>query len=317
MTHMLAAGSPLDHVFQWTYARMHVNAPNTVLTPDSTITLLSNHIAMQVLAVLVLLVFFPLFARSRKTGDPVKDMTPRGMRNAIETLCAMIRDNMVRPALGEHTDRFVPYIWSVFFYIFIINLLGLLPLEPLTRGLVRSFFPDAHHGIGGAATGNIWTTGTLAICTLFMIVFNGLRINGMAFIKHFFQGPIFIAPLIAVLEVIGLFAKCFALTVRLFANMIAGHILLAVLLSFVGMSYAAMGAGFAFGIGVVVVLVGTAFNLLELFVAFLQAFIFAFLTTMFIGQAVVIHHEHHDDHEQGHEHEHGHGHEGHAHAAAH
>lgn len=313
MIPMLASGSPLDHVYQWTYKRLAVDAPDSVMTPGGTITLLSNHIAMQIIAALVLLLLFPIIARASRTDNIVNDLTPRGMKNAIEFLCGMIRDNIARPALGEYTDRFIPYIWTVFFYIFIINLLGLIPFEPVTRGFIHSIFPDAHHGIGGAATGNIWTTGTLAVCTLFMIVFNGLRINGMAFVKHFFQGPIFIAPLIAFLEVIGLFAKCFALTVRLFANMIAGHILLAVLLSFVGMSYAAMGAGFATGIGIVVVFVGTAFNLLELFVAFLQAFIFTFLTTMFIGQAVVIHHEHHDDHD----HEHGHEHHDHAHAAAH
>ena len=130
-----------------------------------------------------------------------------------------------------------------------------------------------------------------------MIVVNGLRYNGMAYIRHFFQGPAFVAPLIAFLEIIGLVAKCFALTVRLFANMVAGHVLLAVLLSFISLSYAALGAGAAAGIGVVVVLASVAFNLLELFVAFLQAFIFTFLTTLFIGQAVVIHHgEDHREH---------------------
>ena len=121
---------------------------------------------------------------------------------------------------------------------------------------------------------------------------NGLRYNGVAYVKHFFQGPVYIAPLIAFLEIVGLVAKCFALTVRLFANMVAGHVLLAVLLSFVGLSYLALGAGVATGIGILVVLTSVAFNLLEVFVAFLQAFIFTFLTTLFIGQAVVIHHEH-------------------------
>jgi F-type H+-transporting ATPase subunit a len=125
-----------------------------------------------------------------------------------------------------------------------------------------------------------------------MIVFNGFRYNGMAYVRHFFQGPVFIAPLIAFLEVVGLVAKCFALTVRLFANMVAGHVLLAVLMSFISLSYQALGTAAALGIGIVVVLSSVAFNLLELFVAFLQAFIFTFLTTLFIGQAVVIHPEH-------------------------
>jgi len=97
--------------------------------------------------------------------------------------------------------------------------------------------------------------------------------------------------------IIGLVAKIFALTVRLFANMVAGHVLLAVLLSFIFVVGAASFAA-GIGVGIVVVLVSVAFNMLELFVAFLQAFIFTFLTTLFIGQAVVLHHN-------GHEEEHG------------
>jgi len=306
---VLASGSPMDHVYQWVYQRAHVADSNNSLwlgpieiplTPNGTVTVVSNQIVMQLIAVLLLLLVIPRCARVRSSGDAVNDLTPRGLGNFFESICAYFRDTVARPILGEHADRFLPYIWTAFFYILFINLLGLLPLEGVTRPLVKSVYPSAHHGIGGAATGNMWMTATLASCTLVMIVVNGLRFNGMDFIKHFFQGPIFIAPLIAFLEVIGLFAKCFALTVRLFANMVAGHVLLAVLLSFIGLSYTALGTGMATGIGIVVVLTSVAFNLLELFVAFLQAFIFTFLTTLFIGQAVVIHHEEH-----GHEHEHG------------
>ena len=307
---LLAASNPMDHVYQWAYQHYPVGTPDNVFTPNGQITLVSNHIVMQVGAAVLLILLIPLFARIRRTGNVVNDLTPRGFGNALEAICSYLRDNVAKPTLGEHTDRFIGYVWTAFFYVFFVNLLGLLPLEPITKGLVKSIYPEAHHGVGGAATGNIWTTGTLATCTLIMIVVNGLRLNGFAYIKHFFQGPIFIAPMIAVLEVIGLFAKCFALTVRLFANMVAGHVLLAVLLSFIGLSYGALGTGPAAGIGIVVVLVSTAFNLLELFVALLQAYIFTFLTTLFIGQAVVIHHEHHDDH---HEHDEEHAHAAHAH----
>ncbi len=303
MNPLLMASSPMDHVYQWIYQRAHIGTWDSVFTPGGTITVVSNHIIMQVIAVLLLVLVIPRCARVGKTGDAVEDLTPRGMRNLIETICAYFRDTVARPILGEHTDRFIPYIWTAFFYILFVNLLGLLPLEPVTRGLVHRVYPDAHHGFGGSATGNIWVTGTLAACTLFMIVINGLRTNGTAYLKHFFQGPVFIAPLIAFLEVIGIFAKCFALTVRLFANMVAGHVLLAVLMSFISLSYLALGVGVASGIGIVVVLVSVAFNLLEIFVAFLQAFIFTFLTALFIGQAVVIHHEHHEEH--GHESAHG------------
>lgn len=288
----LAESDPLSHVYQWSYQKLPLGVEVPYAIPGGEITLLSNHIIMQIIAALLLMLLIPRFVRMRDSGDSVSDLTPHGFGNFFESICAYFRDTVARPALGEHTDRFIPYIWSVFFYILFINLLGLLPLEPITRGMVQSVFPNAHHGIGGSATGNIWVTGSLAGCTLLMIVVNGLRINGMAYVKHFFQGPALIAPFIAVLEVIGLMAKCFALTVRLFANMVAGHVLLAVLLSFISMSYYAMGWGPATGIGIVVVAAGVAFNLLEVFVAFLQAFIFAFLTTIFIAQAVVIHHDH-------------------------
>lgn len=293
---LLATSGPLDHVYQWVYQRLPVGTSDSLLTPDGKITLVSNHIIMQIIAALLLILLIPRFARMRDTGDMVADLTPRGFGNFIESICGYFRETVVRPALHEHTDRFIPYIWTAFFYILFVNLLGLLPLEPLTRGVVRSVYPHAHHGFGGSATGNIWVTGTLAGCTLCMVVVNGFRYNGLKYIKHFFQGPIFIAPLIAVLEVVGVVAKCFALTVRLFANMVAGHVLLAVLLSFISLSYVALGPGAATGIGIVVVLVSVAFNLLEIFVAFLQAFIFTFLTTLFIGQAVVIHANHEEEH---------------------
>lgn len=298
-TAFLAASSPLDHVYQWTYQKLGVGAPDTVFTPDGEITLLSNHVIMQIIAVLVLVLLIPRFARMQDTGSPIRDLTPRGFGNFIESICAYFRDAVARPVLHEHTDRFIPYIWTAFFYVLCVNLLGLLPLEPLTRGVVRNVFTDAHHGFGGSATGNLWVTGTLACCTLLMIVVNGLRIGGMRYLAHFCPGPLWLAPLLVPVEIIGLIAKIFALSVRLFANMVAGHVLLAVLLSFVSVSYVALGLGAATGIGVLVVLVSVAFNLLEIFVAFLQAFIFAFLTALFISQAVMVHHEHEEEHGAG------------------
>jgi F-type H+-transporting ATPase subunit a len=175
------------------------------------------------------------------------------------------------------------------------NLLGFIPLGEII-GLL-SGGKLAHYG--GTATGNVWVTGTLAVCTLTMIVVNGLRINGLAYVKHFFMGPFPINILIAVCEIIGLGAKSFALAVRLFANMCAGHILLAVLLSFIAMAGAA-GTGVGLAIAVPVVLGSVAIYMLEIFVAFLQAFIFTFLSCVFIGMAVNIHHE---DHEESHGHE--------------
>ncbi|MHC4697844.1 MAG: F0F1 ATP synthase subunit A [Planctomycetota bacterium] len=299
---ILAASDPMNHVYQWVYQRLPVTDADTVFTPGGSITLVSNHVIMQIIAVLLLVLVIPRCMRMRDTGDSIRDLTPRGLGNFFESICAYFRNTIARPVLGEHTDAFIPYIWTAFFYVLFVNLLGLLPLEPLTRGLIKGIYPDAHHGIGGSATGSLWVTGTLATCTLLMIVVNGLRIGGMAYVAHFCPGPLWLAPLLVPVELIGLVAKIFALAVRLFANMVAGHVLLAVLLSFIGASYIALGAGAATGIGIVVVVVSVAFNLLELFVAFLQAFIFTFLTTLFIGQAISVHHDHGHEGEAEHAH---------------
>ncbi|UCD28742.1 MAG: F0F1 ATP synthase subunit A [Planctomycetota bacterium] len=275
----LAAGfNPLTHVVDYVWYS----------AGDGRFTILSNHIIMMLLAAVLLIVFMPRLVRVPKEGDEIDQLTPRGSQNVIEIICQFLRDYVAKPNLGEYTDRFVPYIWSVFFFILTCNVLGLLPLEPITK-------PIFGHGIYGTATGNTWVTGTLAICTLLMIVVNGLRLNGFAYVKHFFMGPFPLNILIAFLEVVGLVAKTFALALRLFINMCTGHILLAILVSFVGMA-AAVGAMVGILVSVPVILGSAAITLLELFVAFLQAFIFTFLSCVFIGQAVVIHHPHkHDD----------------------
>lgn len=274
--HCLASDNPLLHVVDHPWVK----------TADGRYTILSNHIIMMVVAMVVLFVVLPLAAKRRRGGDEIERYTPRGFGGFIEFICAALRDHVARPNLGEHTDRFIKYIWTAFFFILTCNILGLLPLSVLTKAAFGK-------SIYGTATGNIFTTGALASCTLLVVVVSGLRINGLAYIKHFFMGPFPINLLIAVLEMAGVVVKCCALAMRLFANMCAGHILLAVLLSFIAMA-GANGAAMGVGIAIPVVLGSVAINLLELFVAFLQAFIFTFLTTVFIGLAVNIHHD--EDH---------------------
>lgn len=286
MTCLLASSDPMSHVYQWIYLKQGEGAAG--------FTILSNHTIMQVIAALLLILLVPRFVKLRDTGDAVSDLTPRGLGHLVESICHYLREEVARPILGPYTDRFVPYVWSVFFYVLVVNLLGLLPLEPLTRSVTHRLF-DAHHGIGGSATGNIWVTGTLAGTTFFMVVFNGLRLGRLHYIAHFCPGPLWLAPLLVPVELIGLVAKMFALCVRLFANMVAGHVLLAVLAGFIAAAYHAFGWIGGTGVGAVVVVVSIAFNLLELFVAFLQAFIFTFLTVLFIGQAIVFQHNGHEE----------------------
>ncbi len=277
---LLASGNPISHV------------TDTTVLEVGGVTFLSRHILMQMTAAALLVMLIPRL--TRRVGKGLE--APTGGLNCLEAICLYFRDEVARPALGEHTDRFISYIWSAFFFILFCNLLGLIPFDALSTWLF------GHTYYGGTATGNIYTTGTLACCTLIMIVVNGLRLQGKAYVAHFCPGPLWLSPLLVLVEILGLGAKIFALAVRLFANMLAGHILLAVLLSFIGA--AGVGLGFGLGylsIGLVSLLGSVAINMLEIFVAFLQAFIFTFLTTLFIGQAVNI--EHHGD-EHGEEGEH-------------
>jgi len=286
MLAFLMAVNPLEHVIQ--HPLVQRPADLGPLTQGGRITLLSDQIVILIVAGLLLTLVVPVLVRRRKSTDAVGRLVPTGFANFFEAICEYLRKNVAEPNLGEHTDRFIKYIWTVFFFVLLNNLLGLLPIAALT-GLTK-----VH--IGGTATGNIWTTGALALMTLIMMVVNGIRLGGKHYFSHFLPGPVWLAPILIPVEIIGLIAKPVALAIRLFANMLAGHVLLAVLLSFIGMAHAAMGIAGGISIAVPVVLFSVAVNMLEIFVAFLQAYIFTFLTTLFIGQSVVFHDHHGDEH---------------------
>lgn len=214
----------------------------------------------------------------------------------FETLCVFLRDEMTRPLLGDMTDRYIKYIWSAFFFVLFGNLLGMLPIGAFFKLIGQD---DLSH-LGGAMTGNISITGGLAIISLFMMVFVGLKENGFGFIKHMWPVPFKPLPLLPImlpvgllvfaLELFGLVIKSFALCVRLFANMVAGHLVLGSLV-ILALTAPLVGKGAS-------VLGATAFSFLELFVAFLQAYIFTFLTVIFISLGAVSHDEH-DEHHGG------------------
>lgn len=287
----LAEMNPLEHVVQHPWGQLHFTSGGRPYT----FTWMSNQICMEIAAaLLLLLVFIPMFRRLRENPADPKGLVPHGAPNFVEAVCEFFRQNLGRPQLGEHTDRLMPLIWTIFFFILTCNLLGLLPLPALTKPVLGDY------AAGGTPTANIWMNGTLAFFALIAILINGFRVQGIGYLKHFLPGPWWLAPLLIPVEIMGLVAKIFALAVRLFANMLAGHLLLAILLALVSMAMAGIGVIGGFAIGIAVVIGSIAINLLELFVAFLQAFIFTFLVIVFIGQA--LHHE-------GGEHEHEHGHE--------
>lgn len=276
----MASDNPLSHVVQ--HPLVQREADLGFLTPAGKITLFSDHIAMLILAGVLLIVCLPLLVRRRRGEGEVERYLPTHPLNFVELVCNFLREDVARPVLGEYTDRFIKFIWSLFFFVLAVNLLGLVPLG------VVSQLAGTH--LGGTATANIWVTGALAVVTMAMMVINGLRLGGRHYLAHFNPGPWWMAPLMVPVEIISLVSKIFALAVRLFANMVAGHIMLSVLLGFI-LAAGATSAVLGFGVAVPVVLGSVAITLLELLVAFLHAFIFTVLTAIFLGQSVLFHHE--------------------------
>jgi len=258
---MASADDPLSHVLPHRLFRIG----------EYTIT---NHVVMLVISALLLMIVLPFAARA-------KGVVPRGLRNMVETVLQYIREEVARPILGHNTDKFVPVLWTMFFLILTANVLGMIPLGAAMAPL------DAHlQHMGGTATGNISITVGLALCAFFFIHSSGIREQGF---KHYCKNFVphvhpMLMPLFILLEIAGAFVKPFALAVRLFANMLAGHIVLAVVLGFATLGLHMGGGGY--GITLAAVAGAIALSLLELFVAFLQAYIFTYLTTLFVGMAV-------------------------------
>lgn len=299
----LAGSDPLSHVLQHPIKVIEAHLPGP-LAPNGVITLLSNQMVTMLVAALLLLIFVPIFVRKRRDTTETGKLVPAGFGNFFEAVCTYLRDDVAKPALGPYTDKFIKFIWTIFFFVLTMNLLGLLPIGAIAELFSKNGILPKDLHLGGTPTTNIYVTGTLAIITFVMMVFNGLRYGGKAYLAHFAPGPnIVIKAAMVPLEIISTVAKVFALALRLFAANTAGHILLAVLVSLAVLAVQSLGLGFGLPLAVVIVIGSVAISLVEIFVAFLQAFIFTFLTALFIGMSVNLHH---DDH--GHE---GHGHDAH------
>jgi F-type H+-transporting ATPase subunit a len=227
--------------------------------------------------------------RKMRSGEP-----PRGkLWNMVESLLFFVRDKIARPGIGEHdADKFLPYLTTLFLFIFVMNLMGMIPFL-------------------GSPTAGIMVTGALAVVSFFVIHLSGIKSNGFGgylktFIPHIhIEGGAFMQLFgkvlmvgMAILEYATAFIRAAVLAVRLFANMLAGHTVLFMILFFIalvadpvyqiaivqkqgtGVQYAMWALMSVFSVGLV-----TALSLLELFIAGLQAFIFTFLTAVFIGLA--------------------------------
>src|SRR6266496_5078840 len=348
---------------------------------------MTNQMLMALVAGVLMLLIFPLLFPRAHAG------APSGARNFFESILEFLRVEVIRPALKEHTDRFVPFLWTLFFFILFCNLLGQIPISEIVTLVTGK---PSH--LGGTATGTMTTTGALAICAFLFIHLNGIfqvfrslvdgtyghhghheehtsdgsrgheaahdleHLRGEAlgadvpgdftaitnptrhyeddeshklghdhdgvrqgdghtpahghgtnpataallavplylwnFAPHPFKpGPnepktgwiadILVWGMLLVLELVGSLIKPFALMVRLFANMIAGHIVLAALVLLIPVT---AGVAAQIGVGAPVTLLSLLIRVLELFVSFLQAYIFTFLVTLFIASAVAPEH---------------------------
>lgn len=266
----------------------------------------------------VIMLFVGLFvAASVSTGEEgqghARWVTNNRFAHMIEVICGYLRENTVRPLIGKRTNMMMPFLWTLFFFILVNNLLGLIPLLDLNNIIAGKMSPEmvAEHKafIGGTATQSIWVTAALAIISAVVINVAGVKEMGLKdYFGHMTGGvplkPAFlpIVALVFIIEFAGTFIKPIALAIRLFANMTAGHILVAVLLGFASVDgFFREDPVLGIPIGIVSSLGVIAIYFLEVFVAFLQAFVFMFLTTVFISLL-----EHHGDHDHDHEHESGH-----------
>lgn len=243
-------------------------ADGTAVRPiDLSIT---KSVAQIWIVVAVLVCVFLSCARWYRKRDK-KSNAPGGFVGMMEMLVMTIHDDLIKPAVGEkHYKSYAPYLLTVFFFIFTTNLIGLIPIFP-----------------GGAnVTGNINITLFLAVCTMLAINLFGNK----EYWKEIFwpEVPLFLkaypVPVMPVIELFGVFTKPFALMIRLFANMMAGH---AVILSFTCVIFLgwSMGTGFGLGLNIFSVIMLLFMNCLEVLVAFVQAYVFTMLSAVFIGLA--------------------------------
>jgi F-type H+-transporting ATPase subunit a len=223
-------------------------------TVDLSIT---RHVVMMWIAFAVLLLLGLIAARRAK--DPV----PRGWRTVFEVFIKYLRDEIARKTIGDDGDRYLPYLLTSFFFIWTCNLLGLIP------GL-------------STPTSNISVTAALALLAFFMIHLSGIRHYGIVkHLKHVMPGglPAWLYPIMLPVEILGMFTKPFALCIRLFANMTAGHVVIIGLISLIFILKSIWVAAFSVPFTLFIFV-------LELLVCFIQAFIFTTLVSTFIGMSV-------------------------------
>lgn len=220
----------------------------------------------------LLLVFLNIAKAAKKRAN----LPPTGLQNLFEPIILFVRDEVAKPAIGEKkSEKFMPYLLTVFFFILFNNLLGLVPIFPF----------------GSNVTGNIAVTMVLALFTFFITTVSGNK----HYWKEIYNPEVpwwlkYPVPLMPIVELSGVLTKPFVLMVRLFANMMAGHMIVTVFVSLIFIFKQLMGVEAAYGVSIISILFSVFIVLLDLLVSFIQAYVFTLLSALYFGMATAEHH---------------------------
>jgi F-type H+-transporting ATPase subunit a len=230
---------------------------------------ISNHAFTILVVTALLLLLIPRAVRSAK-------LVPSGLQNVIESICVFLRDQMARSVLGSHTDQYISLLWTTFFFVLTLNLAGMIPSEKIASILTGGKLT----AVGGPATANIFVTGAMAVMAMVATLIFGVRQHGLIGYLASIAPPVpwWLLPLLYPLEILSMAIRPFTLAIRLFANIVAGHMVIGTILGLIMV----LGKPVA----VASIPAAAALSLLDILVAFLQAYIFTFLFTLYIGSAV-------------------------------
>jgi len=240
--------------------------------PPLDFSITKNVTSLFISVILICWIFISIARRFKKHQNEA----PKGLQSWLEPLILFVRDDIAKPAIGEKRyEKYMPYLLTIFFFIFINNLLGLIP-----------FFPG-----GANLTGNIAVTMVLALFTFIITTFSANK----HYWKEIYNAPgvpwwLKVIPLMPIVEIVGVITKPFVLMVRLFANMTAGHIIALGFISLIFI-FGQMSPGAGYGFSIISVFFYIFMGLLELLVAFIQAYVFTLLSALYFGMAMAEHHE--------------------------
>lgn len=234
---------------------------------------ISKTVAGILVSAIILLSIFLSIARSAKQRA---NQAPKGLQNLFEPVILFVRDEVAKPAIGEKKfEKFMPFLLTAFFFILVNNILGLIPIFPF----------------GANVTGNIAVTLVLALFTFFITTINGNK----HYWKEIYNPDVpwwlkFPIPLMPIVELSGLITKPFVLMVRLFANMLAGHMIITVFVGLIFIFNAKMGVEAGLGVSFISVAFSVFIVLLDVLVSFIQAYVFTLLSALYFGMASSEHH---------------------------